>query len=49
MLDELIERLAQAAHDERKAMLESARRSIGQRIRFARENLVRLLANKGRQ
>ena len=43
MLDELIERLAQAAHDERKAMLESARRSIGQRIRFARERLKEFL------
>jgi len=39
VIEELIERLAKAAHKERKEMLESANRSVGQRIRYARAKL----------
>lgn len=43
MIEELINRLAAKAHAERKAMVESARRSISQRLRYAREKLERFL------
>lgn len=41
--ESLIEHLAAKAHAERKAMVQSARRSISQRLRYARERLERLL------
>lgn len=43
ILEALIERLAAQAHAERKAMVQSARRSISQRLRYARERLRRFI------
>lgn len=43
MIEALIARLAAEAHAERKRMVEAANRSIGQRIRRARERLRALI------
>ena len=45
-IEALIARLSAEAHAERKKMVEAARRSIGQRFRYARERLRKVTQNE---